>query len=120
MENPVLDKANTNIAQYLWRRGRYHEAEMLTMRGLVNSGKLLGPGHPDTLQTMNNLAHIYQLQGQHDEAETLFGRWDHIMQSLVASTTSPQNRSSMPINISPPLIRLFQTLRRLIRCYPRK
>jgi tetratricopeptide (TPR) repeat protein len=74
VENPVLDKANGNIAQYLRSRGRYREAEMLYARGLANREKLLGPEHPDTLWTVNKLAMICYDQGRYEEAEALFGR----------------------------------------------
>ena len=50
MQNPVIDKANTNIAQYLGARGRYRDAEMLVLPALANLEKLLGPEHLDTLR----------------------------------------------------------------------
>ena len=33
---------------------------------------MLGEEHSDTLQSMNNLALLYQNQGRHDEAEPLY------------------------------------------------
>jgi tetratricopeptide (TPR) repeat protein len=34
--------------------------------------RVLGPEHPDTLQSMNNLAVLYNKQGKHTQAEALF------------------------------------------------
>jgi tetratricopeptide (TPR) repeat protein len=33
---------------------------------------ILGASHPDTLQSMNNLANLYENQGKYDEAEPLY------------------------------------------------
>jgi tetratricopeptide (TPR) repeat protein len=35
---------------------------------------VLGPEHPDTAQTLNNLANLYRKQGKDDEAEALYQR----------------------------------------------
>ena len=34
----------------------------------------LGPAHPETLRTVDNLAILFAQQGKHDEAEPLFRR----------------------------------------------
>ena len=41
---------------------------------LVRVEKALGPAHPDTLATVNNLANLLSDQGKLDEAEPLYRR----------------------------------------------
>ena len=36
--------------------------------------RVLGPSHPDTLSSVNNLAFFYQAQGRYSEAEPLYKR----------------------------------------------
>ena len=38
------------------------------------SERVLGPEHPDTLATVNNLASLYRSQGRYGEAEPLYRR----------------------------------------------
>jgi hypothetical protein len=55
-------------------QGRYDEAEPLYQRVLQTRGRALGPEHPDTLRSVNNLALLYQAQGRYGEAEPLYQR----------------------------------------------
>ncbi|MCJ1313658.1 hypothetical protein MMC25_007337 [Agyrium rufum] len=55
-------------------QGRYDEAETLFERALAGREKKLGPEHPDTLGTVENLATVYRNQGRYGEAETLYER----------------------------------------------
>ena len=43
-------------------------------RALVIREKGLGPEHPDTASTLNNLAVLYHDQGKYEEAESLHQR----------------------------------------------
>ena len=52
--------------------GRLSEAEPLYRRALKGSEKVLGPNHPETLTSMNNLALLLQDQGKLSEAEPLY------------------------------------------------
>ncbi len=44
------------------------------MRALAIREKALGPDHPDTAQSLNNLAILYKNQGQYEQAEPLYQR----------------------------------------------
>jgi hypothetical protein len=83
MQNPVLDKANTNIAQYLDARGRYRDAEMLVLPALANLEKLLGPEHLDTLRTASVLANVFEAQGHYNKAEILLVRGLAVREKLL-------------------------------------
>jgi tetratricopeptide (TPR) repeat protein len=50
---------------YLFQRGRYIDAERLYQRALVIREKALGPSHPQVAQVLNNLATLYNTQGQY-------------------------------------------------------
>ena len=43
-------------------------------RALAGREQVLGPEHPDTLPSVNNLAVLYQAQGRYGEAEPLYQR----------------------------------------------
>jgi tetratricopeptide (TPR) repeat protein len=53
---------------------RLVQAEPLYRRALAICEQQLGPLHPDTASTLNNLANLYQVQGQYAQAEPLFRR----------------------------------------------
>ncbi|KZP22624.1 TPR-like protein [Athelia psychrophila] len=62
---------NTAVTRYLWKRGRYGEAEALATRVLTHRKKSLGLDHPRTLSVMRLLAETYSGQGRYQEAEQL-------------------------------------------------
>jgi Flp pilus assembly protein TadD len=47
------------------------EAEPLYQRALDTRERVLGPEHPGTATTLNNLALLYYRQGRFEEAERL-------------------------------------------------
>ena len=53
-------------------QGRTEEAEPLLRETLQLRREVLGPRHPDTLQSINTLAFLYRSQGRHGEAEPLY------------------------------------------------
>ena len=55
-------------------QGKYDEAEPLYRRALAGKEEALGPAHPDTLITVNNLANLLSEQGKYDEAEPMYRR----------------------------------------------
>ena len=55
-------------------QGRLAEAEPLWQRALAIRERALGPDHPDTAQSLNNLAVLYRDQGRLAEAEPLWQR----------------------------------------------
>ena len=59
---------------YLHDRARYAEATLLHQRALAICEKALGPDHPYTSASLNNLAGIYYHQGCYAEAEPLHQR----------------------------------------------
>jgi tetratricopeptide (TPR) repeat protein len=52
--------------------GRWKEAETLLVQVNKFRKKVLGPEHPQTLTSMNNLAGLYQSQGKYQAAEPLY------------------------------------------------
>ena len=59
---------------YFYQRGQYWEAEPLWKSELTICERVLGPEHPDTLGSLNNLAILYWNQGKYEEAEPLYQR----------------------------------------------
>jgi hypothetical protein len=60
----------------IWRsinrdQGEYARAEPLSTKALEVSRRVLGAKHPDTLISMNNLAHVYYKEGKYGQAEPL-------------------------------------------------
>jgi tetratricopeptide (TPR) repeat protein len=50
------------------------QAEPLYQRALAIREKMLGPDHPHTAQSLNNLALLYHSQGKYEQAEPLYQR----------------------------------------------
>jgi len=61
-------------ASYLDDRAQYAEADPLYLRVLVTYEKTLGPDHPNTAATRNNLAVLYRHLHRDAEAEPLYQR----------------------------------------------
>jgi tetratricopeptide (TPR) repeat protein len=59
---------------FLSGQAQYAEAELLYKQALGIYERTLGPEHPDTITSLDNLADLYRLQGRYAEAETLFER----------------------------------------------
>ena len=58
----------------LYQAGRYAEAIPLAEQALTIRETALGPDHPDTATSLNNLAFLYDSQGRYGEAEPLYQR----------------------------------------------
>ncbi|OJJ42627.1 hypothetical protein ASPZODRAFT_105081 [Penicilliopsis zonata CBS 506.65] len=56
---------------YLFLQGRYQEAEAMLRQVLRGTEKILGPKHPDTLASINNLGSVLGEQGKYQEAEAM-------------------------------------------------
>jgi hypothetical protein len=54
------------VLQY---QGKYAEAEELFRQTLKERAKVLGEEHPDTLESIHNLAGVLRTQGKYIEAE---------------------------------------------------
>jgi tetratricopeptide (TPR) repeat protein len=63
-----------NLALSYFARGRYEDASLLHAETLKTRETLLGPAHPETLISMNNLASARAALGQHGEALRLYRR----------------------------------------------
>ncbi|KAG9250665.1 uncharacterized protein F5Z01DRAFT_355327 [Emericellopsis atlantica] len=59
-----------NLASMHWNQGRWEEAETLCVQ-VMETSKKLRADHPDTLTSMNNLAHTWQRMGMVLEATRL-------------------------------------------------
>ena len=69
-------RASTTWRSLYRRPGPLREGRAPLPAALAISEKALGPEHPDVATCLNNLAELYQDQGQHAEAEPLLsGRW---------------------------------------------
>ena len=63
-----------NRIDNLYEQGKYKEAIPLSEQVVAIYEKSLGPEHPDTAQSLNNLASLYQRMGDYARAEPLFHR----------------------------------------------
>src|SRR5260370_104188 len=72
----LLDAASLlhRVGWYLDDRARYREAQPLYQRALAIREQQLGPEHPDTATSLNNLAELYRDQGKYEQAEPLLKR----------------------------------------------
>jgi tetratricopeptide (TPR) repeat protein len=61
---------SAGLAEY--RAGRYPAAVVFLGDALTIREKALGPDHPDTATSLNNLAALYRVQGQYDAAAPLY------------------------------------------------
>jgi hypothetical protein len=59
---------------YLWQRADYQQARTLHERALAIYKARLGPDHPDTAQSLNNLASVLHAQGDLQGARALHER----------------------------------------------
>jgi len=62
------------VGKYFYQRGQFWEAEPLWKSCQAICERVLGPEHPDTLSTVNNLAVLYDDQGKYEQAEPLYQR----------------------------------------------
>jgi len=58
----------------LWSEGKFQEAVPLFKRSLALCEKALGPQHPDTADSLNNLGSAYKNIGDYDKALPLYER----------------------------------------------
>ncbi|KAG2490690.1 hypothetical protein HYH03_010852 [Edaphochlamys debaryana] len=63
---------NQQPASCIKARGRHEEAEPLYRQVLELRQRVLGPEHPDTVSSINNLASCIQARGRYEEAEPLY------------------------------------------------
>jgi CHAT domain-containing protein/Tfp pilus assembly protein PilF len=68
-----LAKANDKVVQ-LYRQGQYHSAVSIAQSVLKLMEKSFGSEHPDTADSLNNLAMLYDGMGSYQKAEPLYKR----------------------------------------------
>ena len=84
-DHPSTATSLNNLALLYKSQGQYEQAEPLYQRALgirekalgpdhPDREKALGPDHPDTATSLNNLAALYDSQGQYEQAEPLYQR----------------------------------------------
>uniref|UniRef100_UPI002025011E tetratricopeptide repeat protein n=1 Tax=Frankia sp. CiP1_Cm_nod2 TaxID=2897161 RepID=UPI002025011E len=69
-----LTRLYNRAASYLVEHGQPGQAMALLQRALTLDERLLGPDHPDTLTSRNNLAYAYESAGRAAEAIDLYER----------------------------------------------
>jgi len=74
MSFPEAAELLMQAGDYLNERAQYTQAESFLPRALAIRETVLGPEHPDTATTLNNLAGLYWRQGKDEQAEPLFQR----------------------------------------------
>jgi len=74
MAFPGVARLLRRTGYYLFERARYGEAEPLYQHALALNEKTLGPEHPDTAASLNDLAQLYQAQSRYAFAEPLYQR----------------------------------------------
>ena len=72
-ELATAERLNSRI-QELYSAGRYTRGDSAGGAGLAIREKALGPEHPDTATSLNNLALLYQATGAYAQAEPLYKR----------------------------------------------
>ena len=70
----LLISANRGVSMYLSSRGRYNEAQALLERLVAQHSQFYGSEHLDVLDTMTDLAAVYDSQGRYAEAEKLYNQ----------------------------------------------
>ena len=66
----VIDLAQ-KCGDFLHSDGRYYESKTMHQTVLTHREKVLGPGHPGTLASINGLGNILFSQGKYEEAEAM-------------------------------------------------
>jgi hypothetical protein len=67
-----------NLASTYWNQGQWEEAEKLQVEELKLCDKTLGPEHPETLTSMNNLAQTWKSLSKNSDALGLMTKCVHL------------------------------------------
>jgi tetratricopeptide (TPR) repeat protein len=82
----ALASLASKVAQYLYIRGRYTEAERLFQQALGIWEQLDNHDHPAVVALLTNLANLYRDQGKYTQAESLFQRALRIGEQILGPT----------------------------------
>src|SRR5260221_3154155 len=67
-------KKLTEEVMSLYSQGRYPRAVVVAKEALLMAEQTHGRDHPEVATSLNNLAEVYEAQGQYVQAEPLFSR----------------------------------------------
>lgn len=81
-----LAHALNDLAMFYYRAQRFTEAEPPHKRALEVQEKILGPTHPDVIQTLHNLAALHYAQENYAESEVLLKRALDILHQALGKT----------------------------------
>jgi tetratricopeptide (TPR) repeat protein len=74
-EGPLEEaKALDHYLLRLYQQGRFNDPIPLAQRALAIREEVMGPEHPDTATTLNNLAELYRETGTYAQGEALHQR----------------------------------------------
>src|SRR5271165_490361 len=69
--------------QTLFKQGKYQEAIPLAGKAVELAKRVYGPEHPNTAQSLNNLAVLYRVMGEYAKAEPLLQEALRIRQKVL-------------------------------------
>ncbi|CUS09496.1 unnamed protein product, partial [Tuber aestivum] len=69
--DPIAEELCFRLGLYFRDMGKYDESEKMHRHALEGREKILGPDHPDTLTSVNNLALVLREQGKYGESEKM-------------------------------------------------
>ena len=103
-KHPYILTIKNNLAHLMMKMGKYADALKLFVFCLGGRSELLGAYHADTLATMNNLAELYGLIGEHDKARDLYEKGLRISYYLIDendlfAVEIMNNLDKIPLNI---------------------
>ncbi|GHO62320.1 hypothetical protein KSC_012120 [Ktedonobacter sp. SOSP1-52] len=82
-EDAMVAALCDTLGTHLDKIGAYTEAVSYLKQALTISTRVLGPEHPDTATSLNNLASLYEHQGKYEQAEPLYQRaltiWEQVL-----------------------------------------
>jgi len=81
----LLARLNGYLCLFYYAQGLFGLAEAWAKRSLEIREQVLGADHPDTAESLNNLAALYRSQGRYEAAEPLFRRSLEISERLLGA-----------------------------------
>ena len=69
--------------KHKYSQGRYQQGIVLAKKALEIARVYFGKRHPDTLESLNNLATLYQLQGEYGKALPLYKKALRLSQEVL-------------------------------------
>ncbi len=92
-------------------QGKLSQAEPLYQRVLRINEQVLGPAHPNTALSLNNLAELYKYQGKYEQAEPLYQRALRINEQALGPAHPNYSTSAPLLSMNGYLVPLIPTPR---------